>query len=272
MADLFKKLYDDISSRKAKPEDFAPYTGGNGRIDRAVNLILNSPDAACDMFPKSGTLLDVGGATGNLGYALRDHFQERWTLDISDVCREPAEKKGNRFICANVDLHGFVEPEKGYAGGGIVDGEVDLIVALDFIEHILDPQKFVKECFRALKPGGVVLINTPNIQFWKHLESLVIYGRFPHTSGDREVYHGGHVAFYNFHDMMQMFEVEGGFEGSRMHTHGLTAEPPPPIWEQLPKMHPGGGSWGPDVYGTYHAPMSRQLSYGDLVYSVRKPK
>lgn len=242
MADPFKKLYDDISSRKAKPRDFEPYTGGNGRVDRAVDLILNED------FPRSGTLLDVGGAIGNLGYALREHFSKRITIDISDHCRDAAEAKGNRFICANVDTHGL---------HNIDDGEVDLVVALDFIEHILDPGKFASECLRVLKPGGMVLINTPNIQFWRHLQSLVAEGVFPHTSGDPDVYHGGHVAFYNINDMHHIFHK---FEGWKMHTRGLTADLPPPIW--LNMMH-----------GAYKGPTSpsMQLSYADLIFSCRKP-
>lgn len=235
MSDPYKKLYDNISSRKAKPEDYEPYHGGNGRIDRAVDLILNED------FPRSGNLLDVGGATGNLGYALRDHFSGRWTLDISEVCRKPAECKGNHFIVSNVDSDGLRVP----------DGAFDLIVALDFIEHILDPRKFADECYRALKPGGKVLINTPNIQYWRHLESLVCAGRFPHTSGDQEVYHGGHVAFFNLSDMMEIFS---SFSSRTMHVRGLTPDLPPPFWTQLAR---------------YTAP-TRQLSYADLIFSCKK--
>ena len=243
MGDPFKKLYDDISSRKAQPRDFEPYAGGNGRIDRAVDLILNED------FPRDGVLLDVGGATGNLGYALRDHFGKRFTLDISDVCRAPAEAKGNTFICANTDRDGLpCHP-----------CEVDLVVALDFIEHILDPQKFARECQRVLKPGGKVLINTPNIQFWRHLHSLVVEGKFPHTSGDPDVYHGGHVAFFNFHDMSTIFGG-AGLVDHRMHVRGLTPVPPPPIWPQLFKP-----------FDREILAPTIQLSYSDLIFSCRKP-
>lgn len=239
MADPFKKLYDDISSRKAKPGDFEPYVGGNGRIDRAVDLILNED------FPRSGTLLDVGGATGNLGYALRDHFEHRYTLDISEVCRGPAMAKGNTFICANVDVDGLPFPDERSDGPA-----VDLIVALDFIEHIVNPRKFADECWRVLRPGGKVLINTPNIQFWRHLHSLVVDGVFPHTSGDPDVYHGGHVAFYNLQDMRNIFQ---NFVGSTMHLRGLVAEAPPPLWGSISKVG------------------LMQLSYADLIFSCKKP-
>lgn len=235
MSDPFKDLYDEIAERKGEAAKTGPYTGGNGRIDRAVDLILNED------FPRSGVLMDVGGATGNLGYALRDHFEERYVVDISEACRGPAEDKGNYFYSSNVDSNGLCVG---------ADGSFDLIVALDFIEHILDPQNFARECYRLLKPGGKVLINTPNIQFWRHLHSLVVDGRFPHTSGDQEVYHGGHVAFYNFQDMKNIFN---SFADPRMHTRGLVPEAPPPIWSSISKVG------------------NVQLSYPDLIFSCKKP-
>lgn len=241
MDDPFKRIYDDIAERKDEASAIGPYMGGNGRIDRAVSLIKTS-----QKFPLGGTLLDVGGATGNLGYALRDRFEKRIVVDIVESCRVPAESKGNEFFCGNVDSCGLPIA---------ADETVDLITALDVIEHIIDPQSFARECRRVLKPGGVILVNTPNIQFWRHLDSLVVRGEFPHTSGDREVYHGGHVAFYNLRDMYSIFEH---FTGHEMHVDGLPCDPPPPIWAQL-------FQW-PDKQDKM-----RQLSYGDLIFSCRKP-
>lgn len=234
MSDPFAKLYADIAHRKNEAGAIGPYTGGNGRIDRAIDLILNED------FPRSGTILDVGGATGNLGDALKSLFSKRIVIDISEACRQPAMAKENHFLSANVDLHGLP-----------LDADsCDLVVALDFIEHILDPENFSRECLRVLKPGGKVLINTPNIQYWKHLHSLVVNGVFPHTSGDQEVYHGGHVAFYNYQDMQRIFR---DFGDHRIHTRGLTMDPPPPIWSSICRVG------------------NVQLSLPDLVFSCRKP-
>lgn len=235
--DPFKRVYDSIGGRKAKPEDLEPYAGGNGRIDRAVDLIRTWDFADSE----DRVLVDVGGATGNLGYALRDLFDTRWVLDIYEGARAAAIRKGNRFITSNVDVDGIC----------FADGTADLVVALDLIEHIIDPEKFARECFRVLSPGGRVLINTPNIQYWRHLESLVVKGVFPHTSGDSEVYHGGHVAFYNLHDMERIFRG-AGFDATAMHVEGLPLDPPPPIWTSISGVRP------------------IQMAVADLVFSVRK--
>ncbi len=245
MADPFKKLYDDIAARKGEANAIGPYTGGNGRIDRAAELILGD-----DRFPKGGcrSLLDVGGATGNLGYLLRDHFLYRHVLEIAEACRAPSEAKGNTFTLQFFS-DGVTMPYQ--------EQTFDVITALDVIEHVLDPERFAWECFRVLRPGGAVLINTPNIQYWRHLHSLVVDGVFPHTSGDREVYHGGHIAFYNLQDLDELFIRRAGFIDSTMHVQGLTADPPPPVWGTLSSLPP-------------HTRM-KQLSYADLVFSCRKP-
>lgn len=233
----FKKLYDDIADRKGEAETPVEYTGGNGRVDRAAMLIRSWP------LPPDAALLDIGGATGNLGYVLRDLFDERYVLDIADSCRGPAEAKGNQFACGNVDETGLVfYPSEC----------VDVVALLDVIEHVLDPQGLVNECFRVLRPGGFVLVNTPNIQYWKHLASLVIDGIFPHTSGDREVYHGGHVAFYNMHDMRVILGGAGLID-VKMNWDGLPVNPPPPIWKSLSLL--------PTI----------EMSVADLIVSARKP-
>lgn len=242
MRDPFEGLYQKIAARKNEKAATAPYSGGNGRIDRAVDLIRNDP-----RFPKSGILVDVGGATGNLGYALRDLFDDRWVVDICADCEEPAKAKGNKFRQSNIDRDGLREVWQYTIGTG-----VDLIVALDLIEHVIDPQQFVIECMTTLRPGGMVLINTPNIQYWRHLESLVVKGQFPHTSGDQEVYHGGHVAFYNYFDLQTLFNT---FEDHKMHIENLKADPPPPLWTNLARYE--------------KAPV--HLSYADLIFSCRRP-
>jgi SAM-dependent methyltransferase len=47
----------------------------------------------------------------------------------------------------------------------IDNNSVDFAVSLAVIEHLNDPDLFVSEIFRCLKPGGVIFLSTPNFQY-----------------------------------------------------------------------------------------------------------
>ena len=189
-----EELYDVIAQRKTKPKDYEPYAGDNGRVNKCVNLMRQGK------LRTGGRLVDIGGGIGDLGYAVKDLFDECIVVDICDKSNEAARAKGNITLTLDIDKHGL-EP--------LGNSSVDVITALDFIEHIVDPENFARECFRVLKPSGEVFINTPNIRFWKHIDALWKHGRFPHTSGDREVFHGGHLAFFTALDLCDIFEPAG---------------------------------------------------------------
>ncbi|MET4430579.1 class I SAM-dependent methyltransferase [Mycolicibacterium sp. 624] len=44
----------------------------------------------------------------------------------------------------------------------LADGEVDVVVNFQVIEHLWDQGQFVTECARVLRPGGALLMSTPN--------------------------------------------------------------------------------------------------------------
>jgi ubiquinone/menaquinone biosynthesis C-methylase UbiE len=45
---------------------------------------------------------------------------------------------------------------------GVDDGELDLLVAKEMIEHLKDYRPFLAECRRVIRPGGRLFITTPN--------------------------------------------------------------------------------------------------------------
>jgi SAM-dependent methyltransferase len=42
------------------------------------------------------------------------------------------------------------------------DGDIEVVVNFQVIEHLWDQGQFVAECYRVLRPGGVLLMSTPN--------------------------------------------------------------------------------------------------------------
>lgn len=229
-----QKLYDEMAARKSAPKDFNTYIGDNGRVNRCAELIRQGK------LKSSGILLDVGGGIGDLGCSVRDLFDKTITLDISEKNLEAARSKGNWSMLSDCDLYGFqmqINPpdgEKTVCQNFIHDESVDLLTALDFIEHIVDPENFARECFRVLKSGGQVFINTPNIEYYPHMKSLVIDGYFPHTSGDKEVYHGGHLSFFGITDMEIIFRNAGFVNCVRVEDE-KDYHQPPEFWINLRK-------------------------------------
>lgn len=212
-----EKLYDEIAKRKDKPKDYLPYDGGNGRVNKCVTLIKNGN------LKSGGVILDIGGGIGDLGYAVKDIFDTRICLDICELSLKAAASKQNKILKANIDKEGIP----------LETNSVNLITALDFIEHIVDPEGFARECFRVLKPGGQVFVNTPNIRFFEHIKRLLQDGVFPHTSGDTEVFHGGHLAFFTKLDLETIFG-KSGFNKFFMFKDEECYKQPPQWWiEQL---------------------------------------
>lgn len=217
-----EQLYEKISRRKANPRHAEQYRYDNGRINRFLDLVRDGS------LPRGGWVVDVGGSHGDLVEAsLREGlFDQGTVLDISMQSVEVARDRGLDAVVIDIDN----EPMCGRYSRE--DEHQDAVVALDFIEHIVDPENFARECAKVLRPGGYVFINTPNIQYWEHLEELVLHGRFPHTSGDTEVYHGGHLAFYNENDIERIFRP-AGFNRFEVFMASDEGKNPSPLWTNL---------------------------------------
>ena len=56
---------------------------------------------------------------------------------------------------------------------GFADQSFDLIVSFEVFEHLEDPQRYLSECRRVLRPGGRLVLSTPNRSAWDlHMRSI----------------------------------------------------------------------------------------------------
>src|SRR4051794_33824999 len=78
--------------------------------------------------PRGGTLLDLGAAGGELGFAVRDQFQRRIGFELS--ADRMAELRGRLDQIVIADLETVTR----------LPAEVNAIVLADIIEHLRDPQ------------------------------------------------------------------------------------------------------------------------------------
>ena len=74
-----------------------------------------------------------------------------------------------------------------------LDGEFDLITAMEVIEHTADPQQFLRDLAKRLSPNGLLLMSTPNATGWSKLITITLaegIGAIPKGTHDFEKFIG----------------------------------------------------------------------------------
>ncbi|MBS2039503.1 methyltransferase domain-containing protein [bacterium] len=114
-------------------------------------------------------ILDVGGFPGSLAKTLRLFFKEKGRVDgaglacPADFIQEMEEYQVKFFAC-NLDplIASYGQPSSLPTRIEVEDGSYDVVFAMEVLEHTLDPLYMLREINRVLRPGGLVVITTPN--------------------------------------------------------------------------------------------------------------
>ena len=111
-----------------------------------------------------GSIVDVGCGAGDLYPRVRDRF-EYIGVDVVRYAGFPEEARFCRF-----DLDRGTIP--------LAEKSADVVVAVEVIEHLENPRDFARQLVRLVKPGGWVLITTPNQLSALSLLTLIVRKRF----------------------------------------------------------------------------------------------
>ena len=99
----------------------------------------------------SGAHLDIGSGTGNLIRRIRKEY--KLVSSACDYTDQFMELDG-----INVDVVDLNHGQLPYS-----DASFDLVTFTEVAEHLENYRAIVREVYRILKPGGVVVITTPNV-------------------------------------------------------------------------------------------------------------
>ncbi|HEX9944694.1 MAG TPA: class I SAM-dependent methyltransferase [Thermoanaerobaculia bacterium] len=104
-----------------------------------------------------GRLLEVGCAYGFFLDEARSFFAHRTGTDYSPAALEKARDRADQVLLGGA--------------GAIAPGEAfDCVACIHVIEHVYDPAAFLRELARHLRPGGWIVLATPDMgSFWRPL-------------------------------------------------------------------------------------------------------
>lgn len=159
-----------------------------GEIERSSKQYMR------DMVPRGRPLmvLDVGCGTGLNASILSEMGHTVVGIDLSPVAIEKFTALGfEGYVCDVAERLPFAE------------GRFDIVYASEVIEHVSDTESFLSELTRVLKPGGLLMLSTPNSAFWP----FRLVGLLGWTVS--EVQHPGHIRFFSRRSLTQAIRQAG---------------------------------------------------------------
>lgn len=139
-----------------------------------LHLLL---DQIGDVSDKSCLLITNGDNNGALNHEFRAHGGE-WTW----VENEPDQVAQIETFLGDPVLQGKSEAIP------VGDADFDVVVSIDVHEHLEDCTAFNRELARVARPGGMIVVTTPNGGDWRPLTVLKnLVGMTPETYGHQVV-------------------------------------------------------------------------------------
>jgi SAM-dependent methyltransferase len=131
-------------------------TGHDSQYASRVSSFLRALKKLRRHIPPPGSkVLDVGTASGAFVDAATQFGYEAWGLEPSRLRVSQARERGLRVEQGVIENHPFAP------------ASFDMVTLWDVIEHMPDPLTSLKHVYPLLKPGGILLLNFPDIDTWQ---------------------------------------------------------------------------------------------------------
>ncbi len=155
----------------------------------------HSRSEALDLLPACPRrILDIGCGRGGVTRELKKRCPGVTSTGL-DLYLDPAHDYAALFDdFAQVDLERDVLP---------VDvASFDLVLLLDVMEHLRDPEALLDRVTSAASDGCYFLVSLPNFHYYSNLLTIVRSGRFPYAESG--ILDRTHVRFFGFEDAQEM--------------------------------------------------------------------
>lgn len=126
---------------------------------------------------RGGNFLDIGCNGGFMVEAARRTGFTAWGIEPDAVSIDYARKHfpGNQYF------HGLIadfEPKDTRKDNNAAPVRFDVAYCSEVIEHVPQPQPFLRDIYRLLLPGGLLYLTSPDISHWRRPRKLTNWDAF----------------------------------------------------------------------------------------------
>jgi len=122
------------------------------RSDRTIRMVQ-------EVVPEGGRVLDMAGAQGNFSLKLAELGYDVTWNDLREELVDYVKLKHE---------HGKINFAPGNAFELQFDEPFDCVVATEIIEHVAHPDEFLRKLANLVRPGGYVVLTTPNGAYFRN--------------------------------------------------------------------------------------------------------
>jgi SAM-dependent methyltransferase len=129
-----------------------PVASGSGRAHRQLRML----ESVLGRADGPQVILDIGCGDGEATALVPRQDHTVVGVDWSMMALRHAQSLGLSLIRGGIDPPGLP----------LATGGADIVILSEVVEHLVDTDSAIEEIHRVLRPGGTLLLSTPNLAAW----------------------------------------------------------------------------------------------------------
>jgi 2-polyprenyl-3-methyl-5-hydroxy-6-metoxy-1,4-benzoquinol methylase len=153
-----------------------------------------------ESFRKTNRILDVGCGTG---YFLNEAKKRGWDVYGTEISQKSVDICSSKGITMKTGFLNAADYEPN---------SFDVILSIEVIEHINNPQDEITNFYKILRKGGLVYVTTPNFNSLLRLKLKAAYNVITYPE---------HLSYYTPNSIKKLFKLNG-FKKHKIKTTGIS--------------------------------------------------
>jgi SAM-dependent methyltransferase len=168
--------------------------------DKAIDYYDNYRSDIIPLLPKhSARALEIGCGTGNTLAYLKANGYCDWTYGVEMFPEALDRAASNVDILYSCNIEGAVLPIEPHS--------INLILCLDVLEHLVNPEKVISYLHTLLAPGGIIIASIPNVRHYSVVFPLVFKNEWEYKNAG--VLDSTHLRFFVKKTAIDLMESSG---------------------------------------------------------------